>query len=96
MALFNKQSSEEKAQQKQEKLDALLKKNGLDNLSEDIKTQVYDIFNVDLAGTGLMEMGTLLGGNSTKDNNQLIKEYTVAMMHQNWIIIKLLDDLRKK
>lgn len=82
-------NSEEK---QQEKARAILERYNVANVSSDISADVQAIAN-DLAGNKLIQMGTLLQGNAT-DSAKL--SYMSAIMRQNFIIIKLLDEIAHK
>lgn len=92
MGLFA--SAEEKEAKKEEKLNALMAKYGLENLSPEYRDKVKDI-NLELVGTGLMETGMKLSMNA-KVEDQLQVQYLKTIMEQNWMIIRLLDDIKRK
>lgn len=84
----------EKNQDKQqEKLNALMKKYHLENVSSDIAPQIKEI-NYELLGTGLMEAGMKLS--FAKAEEQVKISYLNAIMKQNFIIIRLLDEIANK
>lgn len=85
MALFNKETPEERTAK-------IMAQYGLENISADYAPYVKDIA-ADLAGNKLIEVGTLLQGNGV-DSAKM--SYLSAIMKQNWIIIKLLDEIAKK
>lgn len=89
MALFNSTNKEDK---KAAKVAALLEKYNLQDLSDprDIEN-VKNIAN-DLMGNKMIELGTALSG-SGEDVAKLI--YLHALVEQNWIIIRKLDQLTK-
>lgn len=92
MGLFA--SADEKEAKKEEKLNKMMAKYGLENLSPEYRDKVKDI-NLELVGTGLMEAGMKLSmGAKTED--QLQVQYLKTILEQNWIIIRLLDDLKNK
>lgn len=78
---------------KEEKALAALKKNHLENISPKYAEAVKEI-NLELVGTGAMEMGAKL---SFAKNEELLKiSYLKTLVEQNWIIIKMLDEIAKK
>ena len=56
--------------------------------------KVKDI-NLELIGTGLMETGMKLSMNA-KVEDQLQVQYLRTIMEQNWMIIRLLDEIKNK
>lgn len=92
MAFFG--NSENKEAKKEEKLNALMAKYGLENLSPEYRSKVKDI-NTELMGTGLMETGMVLSL-GTKPEEQIKVAYLRALIEQNWMIIRLLDEIAKK
>jgi hypothetical protein len=87
MGMFG--NSEEK---QQEKVDKLLHKYRVTNVSADIKEDVNAIA-LDLAGNKAIELGAILQGNGA---DAVKMSYLSAIMKQNWIIIKLLDEIAHK
>jgi hypothetical protein len=87
MGIFG--NSEEK---QQEKVDKLLQKYRVTNVSADIKEDVNAIA-LDLAGNKAIELGAILQGNGV---DAVKMSYLSAIMKQNWIIIKLLDEIAHK
>jgi hypothetical protein len=87
MGMFG--NSEEK---QQEKVDKLLQKYRVTNVSADIKEDVNAIA-LDLAGNKAIELGAILQGNGV---DAVKMSYLSAIMKQNWIIIKLLDEIAHK
>lgn len=84
----------ENAQAKQEeKLMALMKKYHLENVSPEIAPQIREINN-ELLGTGIMKTGMALS--FAKAEEQVKVAYLNAIMKQNFIIIRLLDEIAKK
>lgn len=77
----------------EEKLNALMQKYHLENVSPDIAPQIREINN-ELLGTGLMEAGVKLS--MAKAEEQIKISYLNAIMKQNFIIIRLLDEIAKK
>ena len=90
MSLFNKESREEKQQQRAQEL---LAQFGLENLNDETsKIACLDIMH-GLAGNKLMDIGAALQGNSSDVAKQT---YLRALVEQNFIIIKQLDRLLSK
>lgn len=92
MGLFG--NSEDKEAKKEAKLDTMMAKYGLENLSPEYRSKVKDI-NLELIGTGLMETGMKLSMNA-KVEDQLQVQYLRTIMEQNWMIIRLLDEIKNK
>ena len=92
MGLFD--SKEVKDAKKEEKLNAMMAKYGLESLSPEYREKVKDI-NLELVGTGLMEAGMKLSMNA-KVEDQLQVQYLRTIMEQNWMIIRLLDEIKRK
>ena len=92
MGLFG--NNEDKEAKKEAKLDAMMAKYGLENLSPEYRSKVKDI-NSELIGTGLMEAGMKLSMNA-KTEDQLQVQYLRTIMEQNWMIIRLLDEIKNK
>ena len=92
MGLFG--NNEDKEAKKEAKLDAMMAKYGLENLSPEYRSKVKDI-NLELIGTGLMEAGMKLSMNA-KVEDQLQVQYLRTIMEQNWMIIRLLDEIKNK
>ena len=78
---------------KEDKINRLMKKYHLEDVSSDIAPQVKEI-NTGLAGTGVMETGMKLS--LAKAEEQLKISYLNAIMKQNFIIIRLLDKIANK
>ena len=78
----------------QEKLEKLMKKYELDNIEDKYINAVKNI-NGEIAGSKLMEVGNLLAPSQTT-TNQLLVIHLNAIMQQNWIIIRLLNDIKNK
>lgn len=91
MGLFA--SADEKAAKKEAKLDAMMAKYGLENLSPEYREKVKDINN-ELLGMGFMEAGMKLS--MAKAEDQMKVSYLHAIMEQNWMIIRLLDEIKRK
>lgn len=77
----------------EEKLNALMKKYHLEDVSPKIAPQIREINN-ELLGTGLMEAGMKLS--MAKAEEQVKVSYLNAIMKQNFIIIRLLDEIANK
>ena len=92
MGLFA--SADEKAAKQEEKLNALMEKYGLENLSPEYRDQVKKINN-ELLGSGLMEAGMRLIL-TTKPEDQLQITFLRTLVEQNWMIIRLLDEIKSK
>ena len=76
-----------------EKTKKALEKHHLENISEKYAQAVQEI-NAELVGTGAMETGMKL---SFAKSEELLKiSYLRALVEQNWIIIRLLDEIAKK
>lgn len=86
MALFK--SKGEKEEEKQEKLDEFMSQLNLENLSQEDK-KFAKLITYNLWGTGLARFGA-----SAEDgaNIGLLK----ALIEQNWMIIKLLNEINNK
>lgn len=78
---------------KEEKAKALLKKYGLESLSDPRDIQAVKNIASDLAGNKAIEFGTLLQGNGA---DAVKMSYLNAIMQQNFIIIRLLDRIANK
>ena len=89
MGLFG--NSEAKEAKKQEKLNKLMEKYGLNKLDPEYQEKVK-LINYELMGTGLTELGLAFSG-KPEDNVKI--HYLNAIIEQNWIIIRLLNDLKK-
>jgi len=90
MGLFG--NAEEKEAKKEEKMNAIMAKYGLEKLSPEYRDKVKAI-NIELAGMGLQEAGIKLS--MAKSEDQLKVSYLHAIFEQNWIIIRLLDEIAK-
>lgn len=87
MGLFNNN-----AEGQADKAQKLMEKYNVQNVSSDISEDVKAIA-LDLAGNKAIELGTLLQGNGVDATKM---SYLSAIMKQNWIIIKLLDEIAHK
>lgn len=79
-------------EKKQEKVNKLMERYKIANVSSDISEDVLAIAQ-DLAGNKMIELGTLLQGNGA---DAVKMSYLSAIMKQNFIIIKLLDEIAHK
>ncbi len=79
---------------KEEKLKAVMKKYHLEDVSPEIAPQVKEI-NTELLGSGLMEAGLTISP-ATKAEDRVKIAYLNAIMKQNFIIIRLLDEIAHK
>lgn len=87
MALFG--NNEEK---KEQKIQALLQRYGLEDLSDPRDKQAVQNIATNLMGNKLMELGTALQGNGV-DSAKM--SYLSAIMEQNFIMIRQLDRIAK-
>ncbi len=92
MGLFK--SPEEKQQILEEKTRKVLEKYELTNLSTEYTNAIKNI-NSELAGSGLSELGNLLAPD-TNTSLRVQTQFLNAIVQQNWIIIRQLDDISKK
>lgn len=91
MGLFSgKETKEEKQERKA--LEAMAKYN-LNNLSSAYGNAVKNI-SMELAGANSIEFGAVLSGMKSEDI--LKTSYLNALVQQNWIIIRQLDEISKK
>lgn len=88
MALFGNNEAKQ-----EEKLERLMRKYHLEDVSRDIAPQVKEI-NTELIATGMMEAGMKLS--MAKADDLLKISYLNAIMKQNFIIIRLLDKIANK
>lgn len=91
MALFG--NGETKEQKELRKAMEIMQKYGLEELHPKYMEQVKKI-NMDLAGTGAMEAGMKISMAPAQE--QLKVSYLNTLIAQNWIIIRLLDELNNK
>lgn len=92
MALFGGQK-ETKEEKQARKTQELLDKYGLQNLSDPRDLESVKRISESLYGNKLIELGTALSG-SGEDSAKLT--YLSALVEQNWIIIRQLDQLNKR
>lgn len=90
MGLFD--SKEQKDAKKEAKVKEAMAKYGLQDISDDYAPYVREI-QLDLMGNKLIEFGTALQGNGV-DSAKM--SYLSAILKQNWIIIRLLDEIANK
>lgn len=90
MALFGGESKEEK---NEKKIQSLLDKYGLQELSDPRDVESVKTIAAELAGNNLIEVGTILSC-SAQDVAKM--SYLHAIVEQNWMIIRLLDKLNSK
>lgn len=89
MALFNKKSETDTS----DKTEKLMQKYGLQDVDPKYADTLQKI-SAHLAGAGLGEFGGMLS-NDDKAVNRAQTQYTHAILEQNFIIIRQLDDLIK-
>ena len=89
MALFGNNDDKQN-----EKLEKLMKKYELEGLNSKYQNAIVDI-NRELAGKKLMEVGNTFAP-SQQSTNIMVVSYLNTLIQQNWIIIRMLDDLLKK
>lgn len=89
MGLFNNETKEEKQARKTQET---LAKYELNNLSTDYAKAVKNI-SLALAGNDLIELGSTMG---MKPAENLTTSYLKAIVEQNFIIIRQLDEISKK
>lgn len=92
MGLFGG-TKETKEEKKERKAQELLEKYGLGNLSHEYVDSVKNI-STELAGTGMIEFGSQLSGMKSEDTLKV--SYLRAIVEQNFIIIRELDEISKK
>lgn len=85
-------TEEEKAAKAEEKIEKLMRKYHLEDVSPKYAPQVKEIA-LELSGNKMIELGTLLQGNAVESTKL---SYLSAIMRQNWIIIQLLDEIARK
>ena len=91
MGLFG--SAEDKEAKNEEKINKMMAKYGLEKLSPEYAEKVK-VIQSELLGIGLMETGMKLS--MTKAEEQMKVSYLHAIYEQNWMIIRLLNDIAKK
>lgn len=93
MALFK--SNEQKEAEKQQKVEEMMKKYGLEDLSDPRDIESVKKIVSDLAGSGLSQIGAMLTGDDVKVNVRILVQYQQAILEQNFMLIRLLDRLSK-
>lgn len=92
MALFGNNDGKTKEEKKEEKIAAKLERFGLNELSDpDSREMVKKVLD-GLAGTAAMETGLTISL-SGKTEDVLPVYYQRAIIEQNWIMIKQLDQI---
>lgn len=91
MGLFG--STEDKEAKNEEKINKMMAKYGLEKLSPEYAEKVK-VIQSELLGIGLMETGMKLS--MAKAEEQMKVSYLHAIYEQNWMIIRLLNDIAKK
>jgi hypothetical protein len=93
MALFGHgETREEKEARKQA---AMLAKYRLTELTNPDDVESVRAIIEELAGTGFMEVGAMLGGASEKDIAKIQMYYQRALLEQNFILIRQLNRIEK-
>ncbi len=87
-------SEEEKQAEREEKLNKVMSKYELNELEDKYKNAVKSI-NAELSGTGMMEFGNMISFDE-KTAARINTYYLNALIQQNWIIIRQLNDISKK
>ncbi|WP_405373449.1 hypothetical protein [Pseudobutyrivibrio sp.] len=82
----------DKEAKREEKLKKVMEKYHLEDVSPTIAPQIQDIA-YDLAGNDLIAAGELFQGNAVESTKL---DYLAAITKQNFIIIKLLDQIANK
>ena len=90
MALFSGESKEEKQERK---VQAILDKYGLQELSDPRDIEAVRTIATALMGNKMIEVGTALSGTGPDVAKM---SYLRAIVEQNWIIIRQLDKLNSK
>ena len=90
MALFGGESKEEKQERK---VQAILDKYGLQELSDPRDIEAVRTIATALIGNKMIEVGTALSGTGPDVAKM---SYLRAIVEQNWIIIRQLDKLNSK
>lgn len=90
MALFNNVSKEEK---EEKEIQDLMNRFGLDRLSPNDYKSCKKIIS-DLAGLGFAKAAMLLSFGKNEDRCKV--GYLSAMVEQNWIVIRQLDELNQR
>lgn len=90
MALFGEKESKE--EKKARRIQELLDKYGLQDLSDPRDLESVKRISESLLGNKAIELGNLFAGSGADDVKM---SYLSAIVEQNWIIIRLLDKLTK-
>lgn len=90
MGLFN--NGESKEEKRERKMQEILAKYELNNLSTDYANAVKNI-SLALSGNDLIELGATMG---MKPAENLTTSYLKAIVEQNFIMIRQLDEISKK
>lgn len=91
MGLFS--SKEEKEAKQEQEILVAMAKYELSDLDKKYAKAVKDIQS-ELAGTDMMEFGTLLLSGKAEENVKMA--YLNTLIKQNWIMIRQLDEISKK
>lgn len=96
MAIFKSSGDRaaEKAAKEEQKIQDLLRKYGLESLTDPRDIQAVRNIAAELTGTGLMETGMTLSLRG-EAHEKLPVYYQRAILEQNWIIIRQLDRICK-
>ncbi len=93
MGLFSKRESSEEREQRE--IQAYISRYHLNDISDPNDLEAIREIAEYLQGTGLMETGMILSfSGRTEDRLQI--SYLGALMRQNWIIIRKLDDIARR
>lgn len=92
MGLFK--SEEEKQQIKDEKLNNIRTKYGLNEIGDKYKNAIDDI-NTELLNSGSLELSNMLSFDE-KLATRMITHYLNILVQQNWIITRQLNDINNK
>lgn len=92
MALFG--GKENKESKKQRQAEETAQRLGLNGISSKDAQSVKYIIDM-MANNGLMELGSLLSGGSNVGQD-ITNNYLNAIVEQNWIMIRQLDEISKK
>lgn len=90
MALFGGESKEDK---QVKKAFEVLKKYGMEDLSDQRDLENVSSIAMKLAGSNLINLGTALSGSGADVGKMSLLQ---AIVEQNWIIIRMLDKLNNK
>lgn len=90
MALFNKESKEDK---KEQKLQEFISRYGLENIQDPVTNSILMNVQATLSANKYADIGAALSGTATDMAKQT---YLRALVEQNFIIIRQLDQLLNK